>query len=89
MRDEQAQFFIAVAELCTAASLAGVQIEVLTGAGQRISGVPSAANAARHPDEELDHTGYDHVVLIDDVLVDLGDIRRCSIFAPGVDDKLH
>jgi hypothetical protein len=86
MRDDQAQFFIAVADLCAAASLAGVQIEVLTGSGRRISGVPSAAPAARRHGEELDHTGYAGIMVINDVVVDLADIQRCSIFAPDAGD---
>ena len=80
MRDEHAQFFVAVAELCGAAEIAGLEVRVATVARDEVCGVPGPP-VNDHP--QLDGTGYARAVLVGDTLIDLADIRVASIVAPS------
>jgi hypothetical protein len=82
MRDEEAQFFVAVADLCTAASVAAMTVEILLESGRHVAGVPAPVPAAGRAGEELDDSGYTRTLFIDGTAVDLGDVRRCCLIAP-------
>jgi len=84
MDDRLAQFLIAVDELCTAASLAGLDVELRErGTGTMIArGVPhspSRMEAGRDGDD----TGCAPVLVIDDRFVDLERVGACTIYPPA------
>lgn len=60
---------LAVAKLCRAANLAPMQIDILSGSGERVS-VPAPRSSLCVPSDELDDTGY---------------ARAMRITHPGVD----
>jgi hypothetical protein len=83
MDDRRAQFLIAVGDLCGAARLAGLVVEVrLGGHGDLVRGVPRSHPAADE-DDEVDDTGYTHALIVDDRIIDLETVEACMIFAPS------
>jgi hypothetical protein len=81
LEDSHAQFLIAVGDLCAAAELAGLRVEVLIGGGRRIGGIPASLRGAPRG-KLLSETGYTRTFRVDDALVNLDDILECAVHAP-------
>jgi hypothetical protein len=79
--DSHAQFLIAVGDLCAAAELAGLRVEVLIGGGQRIGGIPASLRRAERGGQ-VNETGYTRTFRVSDALVNLDDILECAVHAP-------
>lgn len=84
MDDRHAQFLIAVGDLCTAAGLAGLEVEVRPNVdrGERIRGVPYARRAPGAGADAVNETGYARPMAIGDHIIDLADIHECTVYAP-------
>jgi hypothetical protein len=82
MDDRYAEYLIAVGQLCAAAELARLQLEVVTADGQVVIG-PVGSPRMADGDVELDHTGLQRTVRIDDAIVNLDEIVRCTVHPPG------
>lgn len=80
INDEYAQFLISVYELCAAAHLAHLQIEVATRTGARHTGVPTVED-----DNLADWSSPSPrvVIWIDQTPIPLDQIIRCTTFAPS------
>lgn len=78
--DEYAQFLISVYELCAAAHLAHLQIEIATRSGARHTGVPSVED-----DDLADWSSPTPRILIwiDHTPILLDQVTRCTTFAPS------
>jgi hypothetical protein len=70
MHDRRAQYIITVGDLCVAASLAKLEIEVVTNRGDEHSG-------------EADDSGYERMFRIDSSVINLEEIVECTILAPS------
>jgi hypothetical protein len=81
MNNAHSQFLIVVGDICAAATLAGLWVEVQTDAGARLFGTPAPIGAA-YGVEEVDDTGYQQTVTIGDGTVNLDEIVQCTIRAP-------
>ena len=79
--DSHAQFLIAVGDLCVAAELAGLRVDVVTGGGRRIGGIPASLRGAEGG-EQVNETGYTRTFRVNDALVNLDDILECAVHAP-------
>jgi hypothetical protein len=84
MDDRRAQFLIAVGDLCTAAGLAGLEVEVRPNVdrSERIRGVPYPHRAADAGADTINETGYARPMAIGDHVIDLDDIHECTVYAP-------
>jgi len=83
MDDRQAQFLIAVGDLCIAAGVAGLQVRVRTCDGREA--IARGAPYARFRDtgaEAIDDAGFVPSFLVDDRCVDPEDVVDCTIYAP-------
>jgi hypothetical protein len=80
--DARAQFRIAVGDLCMAAEVGGLIVELLTQSGECTAGVPRWID--RGPRDPWDETGYGRTFRVSDRLVDLNDVVACTIRAPHV-----
>jgi len=90
MDDRCAQFVIAVGDLCTAAGLAGLEVEMWgkrADSGVAARGVPYPQRAV-DGGEELEDTGYTRTLVLDGCVIDLSEVEACTIYAPpaGTDD---
>lgn len=83
MDDRYSEYLIAVGQLCTAAELARFPLEVVTADGQVVVGLVDAPRTAAGVGE-LDETGLQRTVRIDDALVNLDEIVRCTMLPPQV-----
>jgi hypothetical protein len=81
MNDRCSEYMIAVGQVCAAAELARFQLEVVTADGQVIVGLVGALRTA-DGEVELDHRGLQRTVRIDDALVNLDEIVRCTMHPP-------
>lgn len=81
MHESYAQFLITVGDVCAAAELAGLHVEVLVVDGSRVSGVPASLGRADRG-EQINETGYARTFRINDALVNLDDILECAVRAP-------
>jgi hypothetical protein len=81
LTDPHAQFLIAVGDLCAAAELAGLRVEVVLGGGRRVGGIPGSLRRAERG-EELNETGHQRTFRVNDALVNLEDILECVVHAP-------
>jgi hypothetical protein len=77
--DIDAQYMIAISELLHSAALAGLEIEVMTRAGHRVTGVPARIGAT---DAGRD---WPRVVRIDATILRLDQVVRCAIHAREAD----
>jgi hypothetical protein len=75
-------FLIAVGDLCVAASLAQLPVEVHTRHGLQVAGVPGMPNRGRGHQQAND-TGYAKTLLINDQLLELEDVTACTVRLPG------
>jgi len=86
MNDRCAQFMIAVGDLCTAAGLAGLEVEM-----RRDRVTPALTRGIPYPQravdggEEIDETGYTHTLIVDGLVIDLAEVEACTIYAPPAD----
>jgi hypothetical protein len=80
--DRRSQYLIAVGDMCVAAALGSLTVEVMTNRGTRYHGVPGSIRPATGLDEAGD-SGYARTIRVDNALVDFGDIVECTIVAPG------
>jgi hypothetical protein len=82
MDDRRAQFLIAVADLCGAASLAGLEVEVRPAGGpaETARGIPHPHAASGG--DEVEATGYGRTLAIDGRILNLDEVEQCTIFAP-------
>jgi hypothetical protein len=80
MDDRRAQFLIAVADLCAAASLARLEVELRTRGDEVVRGIPHPryAPAAGH---EADGAERGRVVVIDDHILRLDELEECTIYS--------
>jgi hypothetical protein len=83
MDDRYSEFMIAIGQLCAAAELASLNLEVVTTDGQVVIGLVGAPRTAEGAGE-LDHTGLQRTVRIDGALVNLDEIVRCTLHRPQV-----
>jgi hypothetical protein len=83
MDDRYSEFMIAIGQLCAAAELASLHLEVVTADGQVVVGLVGAPRTAEG-DGELDHTGLRRTVRIDGAPVNLDEIVRCTLHRPAV-----
>jgi hypothetical protein len=82
VKDVQAQFLIAVGDLCAAAMIGGLPILLTLEGGGQVAGVPAALRVTQDGDDELDETGFGRTFRVDDAVVNLDDIIECTIRAP-------
>ena len=77
--DRYAQFLISVWELCAAAHLAHLDVEICRSSGERSTGVPTV-----HPDHQIDwaQDGPQVVIWIKHEPVVLDQITQCTILSP-------
>lgn len=82
MDDRRAQFLIAVGDLCTAAGLAGlhVQVRLRTEHGGGARGIPHPGADSGGP--QADDTGYGRMFAVADRIIDLEDVEECTIYSP-------
>jgi hypothetical protein len=88
MNSELAQFFIAVYELCLAAELAHMRVEVHLTSGARAIGVPAVLE--HYPDLDFpfaDDSRPIHIE-VDQQLIALDQIGSCAVFAPSTSHPL-
>lgn len=78
---ECAQFLLTVYELCVAAELGNLTVELESSTGERILGVPAVAG---EPGEDWPHAGPPFVVEIAKRRVDLDRTVMCAVLAPGM-----
>ena len=78
--DAHAQFLIAVGDLCLAAEVGGLSVELLTGGGRSTAGVPAWVDRA--PRDVADDTGYGRTFRVSGQLVKLSEVVACTIRAP-------
>ena len=64
-------------DMCAAASLARLSVEVITEDGKRVTGVPSPHTPV--DGDEVDHTGYANELLIDGQSVRLDTIVEITV----------
>ena len=83
LNDRQAQFLITVADLCAAASLAALPVELVTRDGVRTGGVPGSLRRSAGA-EQVDDSGYARTFRIDSRLVNLDEIVECTMRSPDV-----
>lgn len=85
MDDRHAQFLIAVGDLCTAAGLAGLEVQVRPreGHGGSARGVPTAPSSPAGEQHQADDTGYPRTLAVGDHIVNLETIEACTVFAPS------
>jgi hypothetical protein len=81
MDERYEQFLIATGDMCAAASLAKLVVEVRTASGQQIQGVPSSVRSTEGRDE-VDDTGYGRWFQIGGTVMRLDEIVKCSLSAP-------
>lgn len=77
MEDVHAQFLIAIGDLCLAAEVGGLAVEVITDTGERASGVPTWVRRSGPRG-----SAYSQLFGLSGRLVDLGDVVECRIRAP-------
>ncbi len=82
MDERLEHFLMSVGHLCAAAALARLDIEVVTGGGTRVRGVPSSPRPAEG-DDHVNDTGYARTFRIADQLIALDDITACTIHSPN------
>jgi hypothetical protein len=80
--DRRAQFVIAIGDLCTAAALASLEVDVRLSDGSSLHGVPSRPRPESGR-EELDDTGYANGLQIGDRVVALADVVCCGLSVPA------
>ncbi len=81
--DERLDHFLtSVGDLCAAAALAQLDIEVVTGDRTRVRGVPSSPRPAEG-DDEVDDTGFARTFRIANHLIAFKDIIACTIHSPN------
>lgn len=85
MDDRRAQFLIAVGELCTAAGLAALEVQVRPGLedGEAACGVPRPWPSRDGGEPPAHATGFPPTFAVGDRIVNLEDIEACTIYAPG------
>jgi hypothetical protein len=83
MDDRFSEYVIAVGQVCAAAELARFPLEVVTADGQVIAGQVGALRTG-DGEVELDETGLQRTVRIDNALVNLDEIVRCTMHVPQV-----
>lgn len=81
MDDRHSQFLILVAEICSCAIAAELDVRLQMEDGARLRGVPTGTVATTGEDE-LDDTGYANSIHIDDVEVRLDEIVECTVYQP-------
>lgn len=85
MDDRHAQFLIAIGDLCTAAGLAALEVQVRPGRedGEVARGVPRPRPSRDGGEPPADATGYPRTLVVGDRIVNLEDVEACTIYAPG------
>ena len=81
IEDARAQFVIAIGDLCAAAEVGSLVVELLTEAGERSAGVPAWVERPGEP-ESIDEPPYAQLFMVSDRLVDLDDVVACTIRVP-------
>ena len=79
VRDDEAQFLIAVGDVCMSAELAGLTVELLLLSGDRLVGVPRISASG----DPVDAEGWTRAFTLDSTPVELESVARCTIHAPG------
>ncbi|HLI60523.1 MAG TPA: hypothetical protein VKV21_12760 [Solirubrobacteraceae bacterium] len=85
MDDQHAQFLIAVGDLCAAAGLAGLEVQVQPreDGGPAVRGVPSEPSSSPAARDQVDDIGYRRTLAVGDRIIDLESIVACTIYAPA------
>ena len=81
MDDRYAEYVIAIGRLCAAAELARFPVEMVTRDGRVVVGFVGAPRAAAG-EGELDATGLQRTIRVDDALINLDEIVRCTAALP-------
>jgi hypothetical protein len=79
--DRRAHFLTMLGDVCIAAGLAGIPIELGLCGGERLTGTPSA-QPATETTGELDGTGYRDRLLIDGSSTQLKDVVSFAVQSP-------
>lgn len=83
MDNRRAQFLIAVGDLCTAAGLAELEVDLSwrgDGGGVRaIRGIPRPTRSC----DELEEIGYARTLRVDDRVIEMQDVVACTLHAPA------
>lgn len=82
MEPELAQLFIAVYELCLAAELAHMRVDVHLRSGARAVGVPTVLIDDSRLDSPFGGDSKPVLIQIDETQIVLDQIDTCTIFAP-------
>jgi hypothetical protein len=81
MDDRRAHFLTMVGDVCVAAGVAGITVELLLSDGRRVTGVPSP----QAPDNEsrpVGDTGYSSLLVVDGSPTRLEDVVEFLIHSP-------
>jgi hypothetical protein len=82
MDDRRSHFLTMVGDLCSGAGVAGLEVELLLGDGQRVCGIPTVATADRSA-QPVNDTGYGSPVSIDGRQIALEEIQGLSVSSPS------
>jgi hypothetical protein len=82
MDERLEHFLISVGDMCAAAALARLDIEVVTGGRMRVRGVPSSPRPV-DGDDEVGDSGFARTFRIADHLIAFEDIVSCTIHSPN------
>jgi len=80
MSDELAQFLVTIYELCLAAELGHLYIEVETRSGHHHIGIPAVGDEL---DQDWPYDGLLPTVDVDNAPLALDQIARCTIYQPA------
>lgn len=80
MSHESGQFLITIYELCLAAEVGHLRIEICSSSGECNVGVPTVPE---DPDFDWPGDGSSTTIEIDDTPIVLDHIARCTIFGPA------
>ena len=83
MSDELEQFWISIYDLCLAAELARLSIEVHTESGLRTAGIPTIVGKLDPDCLEQDSRAPPPVIEIGGQTIVVDQVVTCAIFAPG------
>ena len=82
MDERHEQFIIAVGDVCAAAQLGGLEVEICLRDGVTARGVPGSVRSASSDADEVDASGYSRTFRVARRLVALDEIVECTIHAP-------
>ena len=81
MDDRRAHFLTMLGDVCVAAGVAGITVELLLSDGRRVTGIPSP-QPADNDSRPVSDTGYSSLLLMDGAPTQLEDVVEFLIHSP-------